>query len=378
MKMKLLFLDNLLQFYLLLGGVFILINFLAFFLVKLILPWQTKRLLKKWQIELKQKKQLPLLAALTDLVVNLTGTLTRGKPVYKDIIPMGISATKLLTIAASVEAHCQHTIAEAICDEAELRQLPLEDAAAVNYEVGRGIEALINRQAVRLGTASFLEEHGVKVDANTFTQADQLASKGLTVIFAAIGNYCRGYILLEDKPKVNVMGSVAFLKECGINCTLLTSVVRSTARHMAKAANIQNVRGGQSNMEKAREILVMQSQGSIVGAIGTSMKCDALFWAADLSIAMEYSSDEAKDFCDIIVHNGNISTLATAAEICRLSHSKKKTAILSLVIFNVLLAVATIFLFSQPVLPFISPVIPVLLGFCAIVILLMNQFSFSY
>ena len=131
-------------------------------------------------------------------------------------------------------------------------------------------------------------------------------------------------------------------------------------------------------MEKAREILVMQSQGSIVGAIGTSMKCDALFRAADLSIAMEYSSDEAKDFCDIIVHNGNISTLATAAEICRLSHSKKKTAILSLVIFNVLLAVATIFLFSQPVLPFISPVIPVLLGFCAIVILLMNQFSFSY
>ncbi|MDD3114294.1 MAG: HAD family hydrolase [Anaerovibrio sp.] len=370
--------DDPAKLYLIAAAVLLFFNCLCAFLLKILLPWQTKRLLKQWKIELRSLRKLPALRQLKELALNLSGTISYGVPVVTDIYPNGISSAKLLALAAAIEQNISHPIAEAIADEARVRGLVLPEISASNAVPGKGAEALMNRQTLSLGTAAFLREQNIDIEAELFTKADQLAYKGQIIVFVAIGKFCRGFITLQDKPKRSVPGDISFLKEMGINTTVLTGANRTTAKSYSKTADIDQIRSELNNMEKAKEVLLMQTSGEIIGAAGRTAKFEGAAKTANLSFALEYADERIKKLADVLIHTNSLGTIATAKGICLTAYGRKKTGLLICLLCNLLLVFSLLFLASLEPLPGYGGLLLVLLGSAASILMLFNQIPLKY
>lgn len=376
--MELIFADSLAMLFVIIGAIFAITNLLAWLLYKLILPWQAVRTMRKYGIIPKQKKLLSIIAQLDELILNVSGTVTRGIPIISDIIPVGIAPLKLLAIAASAEKGVHHPLAEAIVDRAKEKELPLEESAAINFVPGKGVEALINHQAIRLGTAKFLEEHDIKVEAELFTKADQLASKGKIVVFISIGNFCRGFITFIDPVRETAPGAVIALKEREITPIILTSMVGSTARNKARQAEITQVKAEMDVMKKVREILVMKTKGTIVGVTVANKQSDSLVQMSDISFALGNATESARKMAQVIIAEKDFGLIATAKDIAQYTRSKQRNSFIIAVAFNLLLAGAAVFLLQLERLPYFAPILPILIGLLFLVGLLWNQLTFDY
>lgn len=370
--------DNPIRLYLITAVVMLLFNCLWAFLDRILLPWQAKRLLKKWKIGLKDTGKLPLLAQLRELAVNLSGTISYGAPAVTDIFPNGISSARLLALAAAIEKGIDHPIAEAIVDEACVRGLAMPDVSASNPVPGKGVEALMNRQSLTLGSAAFLQEQNIDIPAELFTKADQLAYKGQIIVFVSIGKFCRGFITLQDKLKRSVPGDISFLREMGIRTTILTGANRSTAKSYSRASTIDQIKSELDSMDKAKEMLLMQTGGHVIGAAGRTMKFEGAIRSAQLSFALEYADEAVKNMADVLIHTNSLGTIATAKGICRVAHGKKKTGRLICIACNLLVLLSIVFLLNLTSLPAYGSLLPMLLGLFAAIMLLINQIPLQY
>ncbi|MGM9539644.1 HAD family hydrolase [Anaerovibrio sp.] len=370
--------DNPTRLCLIAAVVILLFNCLWAFLDRLLLPWQTKRLLKKWKIEVKNLRVLPLLTQLKELAVNLSGTISYGAPAVTDIFPNGISSARLLALAAAIEKGIDHPVAEAIVEEACVRGLALPDVSASNPVPGKGVEALMNRQSLSLGSAAFLQEQNIDIPAELFTKADQLAYKGQIIVFVAIGKFCRGFITLHDKLKRSVPGDISFLREMGIKTTILTGANRSTAKSYSRPSTIDQIRSELDSMGKAKELLLMQTGGQVIGAAGRTMKFEGAIKSAQLSFALEYADEAVKTMADVLIHTNSLGTIATAKGICRVAEGKKKTGRLICIACNLLVILSVVFLLNLASLPAYGSLLPILLGVFAAILLIMNQIPLQY
>lgn len=366
------------KFYLIAAIVFLLLNCLGAFLICLLLPWQTKRLLKKWKITLCSSQKLPLLRQLSELVVNLSGTVSYGVPVVTDIYPNGISSANLLALAAAIEKNISHPVAEAIVEEAAVRGLSLPEISASNAVPGKGAEALLNRQTLSVGSAAFLQEQNINIDAEIFTKADQLAYKGQIIVFVAIGKFCRGFITLQDKLKRSIPGDISFLQDMGIETTILTGSNRSTAKSYLKLSGIGKLKSELSNIEKAKEVLLMQTSGAVIGSAGRSSKFDGAAQSTGLRFALEYADEHVKKMADILIHTNSLATIATAKGIAKAAYGHKKTGLLILVMCNLLLLLCAGFLANLEAMPAYSAIIVMILGIISAALMLLNQIPLKY
>lgn len=373
-----LLLENRLMLYGLIAAIFIVVNLSALLLIKFILPWQGMRVMRKFKIYPKSKKVLPLLKLMGQVIVSLSGSVTKGVPTVTDIIPTGTTPSKLMAIAASAEAGVHHPLAEAVLEWADDKQLPLMEAATTNAVPGKGVEALINHQAIRVGTAAFLKEHDVKVPAEIFTKADQIASKGNIVSFVSIDQYCRGFIVFTDHLRPTVPGAVRSLLEYGVTTSIFTSAVGPTARNLAKQAGIPTVRAEIDAMEKAKEFLVLKTTDSLVGAIATTNNSAVLAQTADISFALSVTEEQLKEDCDVYIDSVDFGNILSAIDIARYTSGKRKTGLILVVLFNLILGAITSYLVAEATLPFFAPVLPVVTGVLALIGLIANQVTYNY
>ncbi|HAF31885.1 MAG TPA: hypothetical protein DCG76_02835 [Anaerovibrio sp.] len=372
------FLENRIVFYGMIAGIFIIVNGLAYLLLKFILPWQAMRTLKKFKINAKNRKLLPLLNLTGQLVMGLSGAVTKGVPMVYDIIPAGIAPSKMMTFAASAEAGVQHPLADAIAEWADEKHLELSEASASNVVPGKGVEALINHQEVRVGTAAFLQDHDVKIPAEILTRADQLAGKGNVVSFVSIGGFCRGFIVFSDALRPTVPGAVQTLRDYGISTVIITSAAGSTARNIARQAGINNVNAEMDTMEKAKKITIMKTSDSLIGAVATTSNTQVLAQAADISFALSITDQALKEQCDVYVDSVDFGNIMSAVDIAKYTYSKRKTGIIVTVLFNLVLGAITSYIVAESALPFFAPVLPILAGVLFLIGIIANQFTYSY
>lgn len=370
--------DDPTKLFLIAAVIFLIVNSVYAFLIKILLPWQTKRLLKKWKIHIKNSTKIPLLAQLQQLVMPMSGVVTYGAPVVTDIFPNGISSARLLALAAAIENGIDHPIAESIYDEARVRGLELPEISASNLVPGKGVEALMNRQTLSLGSAKFLEEQNIEIPAEIFTKADQLAYKGQIIVFVAIGKFCRGFITLHDKVKRSVPGDISFLNEMGIGTTIITASNRTTAKSYTKPTGVELIRSELNSMDKAKEVLVMQTSGQVVGSVGRHASFEGAMKSSDIGFALEYAEPGIKNLADVLIHTNSLGTIATAKGIARVANGKKKSEILLCVIFNVLLFISLAFLCNLESLPALSAILPILVGVFFLLAAIANQIPLKY
>lgn len=366
------------RIYVIFAAVLLCFNIISLFLLKIIFPWQVKRLLKKWKIILKNKKKLPLLSQIQELVVNLSGTISYGVPKVTDIYPNGISSTRLLALAAAIETGIHHPIAEAIAEEANLRCLELPEISASNEVSGRGAEALMNRQTLSAGSADFFQDQGIAIPAEIYTKADQLAYKGQIIVFVAIGKFCRGFITLHDKLKSSVPGDINFLHDSGIKVTVMSGCNRSTAKSYLKDSGADVIRSQLTKLEKAKEMLLKQTTGQVVAAAGRNMKFEGALRSCDVSFALEYAQQSVKDMADVLIHTTSLGTIATAKNIAMMVRKRQRTSLILTIMSNILLLLALLYLCNLDSMPNYGGIVLIVLGIVGLALLLFNQIPLKY
>jgi Cu+-exporting ATPase len=249
---------------------------------------------------------------LNTIVLDKTGTLTRGEPSVTDIIESKkFSKKEILTFAASAEKGSEHPLGEAIVNKAKEENLPLLDPRDFQAIAGHGIEATIDSRRVLLGNLRLMEER--KIALNGFSErAEQLSSEGKTSMFLAVDGIAMGMIAVADTLKENSKGAVEALHRMGLEVVMLTGDNQRTARAIAQQIGIDRVMAEVLPGLKAEEVKRLQAEGKKVGMVGDGINDAPALAQADVGIALGTGTDVAMESSDITLIGGDLKGVVTA------------------------------------------------------------------
>ena len=273
-------------------GVFLAASPLPFIVSRMLIALRIKRRLRDSAMVCSRMGALTELLHVDTIAFNRNGTLTEGSVFISALVPEGMTQGSLLALAASAEREATHPYAHALYDTAVQRGLHLQRHSAAHETESFGVEALIARTPVRVGKKEWLQEENIEISAALLTRADQLATSGQTPLFVSSSKYARGIIAVRDDVRTEVRRALNALKERGLSLILLTGETKRLANATAKELRISEVRSDLTGTDKAREIRLLQSRGSVVAMVGDPMADQAALRAADISIGCPSSFEK--------------------------------------------------------------------------------------
>ncbi|MBS3054453.1 MAG: copper-translocating P-type ATPase, partial [Candidatus Aenigmarchaeota archaeon] len=233
------------------------------------------------------------------IVMDKTGTLTKGKPEVTDIISYAVSDDQVVSLAASVEAASEHPLAEAVMNEARKRRIKPKPVRGFFAHSGKGVSARIAKDRVLAGNAGFMKGNGVKI-AKREKDIMLLERQGKTVIIIAKNAEAAGLIAVADTVKENSAKAVAELKKMGKRVMMMTGDNERTARAVAQELGIDEVMAGVLPGDKASRIKKLQSEGHKVAMVGDGINDAPALAQADIGIAIGSGTDVALETGGIV------------------------------------------------------------------------------
>ena len=273
-------------------GVFLAASPIPFLISHGAIALRIKRSLRDSGVTCSRMGALTELLHVDTIAFNRNGTLTEGNIFISALVPEGMTQGSLLALAASAEREATHPYAHALYDTAVQRGLHLQRHSAARETESFGVEALIARTPVRVGKKEWLQEENIEISAALLTRADQLATSGQTPLFVSSSKYARGIIAVRDDVRAEARRALIALKERGLSLILLTGETKRLANATAKELRISEVRSDLTGTDKAREIRLLQSRGSVVAMVGDPMADQAVLRAADISIGCPSSFEK--------------------------------------------------------------------------------------
>ena len=251
------------------------------------------------------------------VVLDKTGTLTRGRPAVTRVVPIdGTSEEELVRLAAGAEVGSEHPLGEAIV--AHARELDLDLPAASDFAAvpGKGLHVNVDGRAVTIGNRALLDGDGIDVSELAGT-ADELAREGATPMFVAADGRLLGAIAVADTLKAESPQAVAELEALGLEVWMLTGDNRLTAEAVAAQAGITRVLAQVQSDEKAEKVRELQADGKVVAMVGDGINDAPALAQADLGIAIGTGTDVAMAASDITLIGGDLRTIVTAIALSR-------------------------------------------------------------
>jgi Cu+-exporting ATPase len=270
---------------------------------------------------------------LTTIVLDKTGTITRGVPAVTDIIAHTVDETVMLRLAASAEAGSEHPLGEAIVRSAGERGLTRSPAREFNAIPGYGIEALVDEQRILVGTAALMLDRGLVVDE---AAAHQLADDGKTPIFMAIDGVFAGIFAIADPLKAGSEKAIKKLHALGLEVIMLTGDNRRTAAAIARQVGVDQVLAEILPQGKNEEIKKLQARGKVVGMVGDGINDAPALAQADVGIAMGSGTDVAMEAADITLVRGDLNGVVASIALSRATIANIKQNLFFAFIYNVL------------------------------------------
>lgn len=267
------------------------------------------------------------------IIFDKTGTLTEGKPWLVDCLVPGRDAHEILRLAASAESLSEHPLAKAIVDEAQARTLKLAKPTSFEARPGHGVIAMIEGHQVLVGTQRFLEEE--KTNTTSLKPlVEQVQEQGQTAVFVAVDGQAAGVLALADRLKPDAKATVEQLRRLGLTPMLLTGDNWRTARAVAGAIGIEQVRAEVLPGEKAVEVQRLQVHGTKVAMVGDGINDAPALMQADVGIAIGAGTDIAIEAADVVLVGQHLSALVEARELARRSYHLTVTNVALALSFN--------------------------------------------
>ena len=260
---------------------------------------------------------LEQIAALDTVVLDKTGTLTKGEPEVTAIeTDDGFTPEELLRLAGAVERESEHPLAEAIVRAAVARRIDLPASTAFEAVPGHGAVATVDGRRIAIGNSRLLVREGVSPNGLR-DRADELSAEGRTVIHVAVDGQSAGVVAIADAPRETASAAVAALKEIGIRPVMLTGDNRQTAERVGREVGIEEVIPEVLPQDKAAKIVDLQRQGRKVAMVGDGVNDAPALAQAGVGVAIGAGTDVAVETADVVLMRSDPLDVATAISIGR-------------------------------------------------------------
>ncbi|MGL6114748.1 MAG: heavy metal translocating P-type ATPase [Cetobacterium sp.] len=271
-------------------------------------------------ILIKSGEALEKTHKINTIVLDKTGTITKGKPQVTDIINLGQeSKEEILRMASNLEVYSEHPLGEAIVKEGKEQNISFTEVKNIKIVSGQGIEGNIENKKVKIGNKKYFSSQNISLDCQR--EIDRLAEEGKTPMIISIEDEIVGLIAVADQIKEDSQKAINTLKKMGLEVIMLTGDNERTAKAIGKQVGIEKVISEVSPEDKYLEVKKIQEQGKKVAMVGDGINDSPALVQADVGIAVGGGTDIAMESADIVLMKNTIADVPVAIE---LSHSTIK------------------------------------------------------
>lgn len=302
-------------------------------------------------ILLKTSEALERAGQVKMIVLDKTGTITRGQPSVTDIVVRDsrFSENELLQLAASVEKGSEHPLGEAMVAEAGNRELKLVDPEGFSATAGHGVQAQVNNLHVVVGSPRMMSERGLDT-SEINAEVSRLQSEGKTTILVAIDDQIVGAFGIADTVKEGSIEAIQQLHQMGIQVTMLTGDNLQTALAIAKQVGIDQVLAEVLPGDKAAQVKKLQAQGLVTAMVGDGVNDAPALAQADVGIAIGTGADVAMASAPVVLISGDLRGAARAIRLSRATMTTIRQNLFWAFIYNIILIPAAALGYLVPIL----------------------------
>ena len=250
------------------------------------------------------------------VILDKTGTITAGKPVVTDILPIKVTENELLAFAAGLEKLSEHPLGEAIVAAAEAKQLALPEAGNYKQIPGHGVTAELAGAECAAGNLKLLQE--LNVDTSTLMdQYDKLASQGKTPLYFVRAGELLGCIAVADTVKPTSKEAIGKLQAMGLRVLMVTGDNRATAEAIRAQVGVDEAVAQVLPQDKEAVVCKLQQEGHIVAMVGDGINDAPALARADVGIAIGAGTDIAIEAADMVLIKSDLLDVAKAIRLSR-------------------------------------------------------------
>ncbi|MCT1902432.1 heavy metal translocating P-type ATPase [Oceanobacillus sp. FSL W8-0428] len=249
------------------------------------------------------------------IVLDKTGTVTKGEPALTDVVPQGdMTEADLLKMAASAEKHSEHPLAEAIVKGAEAQRIDLIETTDFESVPGSGIQVTWEGEPLYIGTRKLMKQQNVDI-RSIEERMTELEADGKTAMLVGFQGKLAGMIAVADTVKETSKAAIDRLHEQGLEVILLTGDNERTAQAIAKEVGVDRVIAEVLPDQKANEIKRLQQEGKKVAMVGDGINDAPALAIADIGMAIGTGTDVAIEAADVTLMRGDLHSVADSIEL---------------------------------------------------------------
>jgi len=270
------------------------------------------------------------------LIVDKTGTLTEGKPAFRQAVAAsGYGEEDVLRLAASLDQNSEHPLADAIVAEARRRSLALATPESFESATGIGVRGVVDGHRLAIGNTELMRELGVDADPLR-EQADRLRRDGASVMFLAVDGGLAGLLAVADPIKASTPDAIATLHAAGLRIVMATGDGVATAQAVARQLGIDEVHGEVRPQDKVALVQRLKAEGRKVAMAGDGINDAPALAGADIGVAMGTGTDVAMSSAQVTLVKGDLRGIARARTLSDATVANMKQNLMFAFLYNAL------------------------------------------